>query len=81
MIILFYDPNSYRPDVNQFSIITELLGTPPDDVIETIASENVGVSSIYERIGLKRCLLIDSPLCKESAQARPRAVRPEVEDK
>jgi hypothetical protein len=28
------------PDVNQFSIITELLGTPPDDVIQTIASEN-----------------------------------------
>jgi len=28
-------------DVNQFSIITELLGTPPDDVIESIASENV----------------------------------------
>jgi p38 MAP kinase len=27
--------------VNQFSIITELLGTPPDDVIETICSENV----------------------------------------
>ena len=32
-------------DVNQFSIITELLGTPPDDVIETIASENVGPAS------------------------------------
>jgi hypothetical protein len=31
----------YSPDVNQFSIITELLGTPPDDVIETICSENV----------------------------------------
>jgi p38 MAP kinase len=28
-------------DVNQFSIITELLGTPPADVIQTIASENV----------------------------------------
>lgn len=27
-------------DVHQFSIITELLGTPPDDVIATIASEN-----------------------------------------
>ncbi|KAJ3908274.1 kinase-like domain-containing protein [Lentinula edodes] len=27
-------------DVDQFSIITQLLGTPPDDVIETIASEN-----------------------------------------
>lgn len=31
-------------DVNQFSIITELLGTPSDDVIQTIASENVGLS-------------------------------------
>lgn len=27
--------------MNQFSIITELLGTPPDDVIKTIGSENV----------------------------------------
>ena len=30
-----------KDHVNQFSIITELLGTPPDDVIHTIASENV----------------------------------------
>ena len=30
-----------RIDVHQFSIITELLGTPPEDVIGTIASENV----------------------------------------
>ncbi|KND93005.1 Mitogen-activated protein kinase HOG1 [Tolypocladium ophioglossoides CBS 100239] len=29
-----------KDHVNQFSIITELLGTPPDDVIDTIASEN-----------------------------------------
>ncbi|TVY23200.1 Mitogen-activated protein kinase [Lachnellula hyalina] len=29
-----------KDHVNQFSIITELLGTPPDDVIHTIASEN-----------------------------------------
>ena len=28
-------------DVHQFTIITELLGTPPDDVIATICSENV----------------------------------------
>jgi hypothetical protein len=36
-------------DVNQFSIITELLGTPPDDVIQTIASENVSIPlSSYE---------------------------------
>lgn len=30
-----------KDHVNQFSIITELLGTPPDDVIHSIASENV----------------------------------------
>jgi len=30
-----------KDHVNQFSIITELLGTPPDDVIHTICSENV----------------------------------------
>ncbi|CRK25369.1 hypothetical protein BN1723_003275 [Verticillium longisporum] len=29
-----------KDHVNQFSIITELLGTPPDDVINGIASEN-----------------------------------------
>lgn len=32
-----------KDHVNQFSIITELLGTPPDDVISTICSENVRV--------------------------------------
>lgn len=30
-----------KDHVHQFSIITELLGTPPDDVIQTIGSENV----------------------------------------
>lgn len=34
-----------KDHVNQFSIITELLGTPPDDVINTIASENVSPKS------------------------------------
>lgn len=29
-----------KDHVHQFSIITELLGSPPDDVIDTIASEN-----------------------------------------
>lgn len=45
----------FLPDVNQFSIITELLGTPPDDVIETIASENV-------RLLLYLCLSIHPSL-------------------
>lgn len=40
-----------KDHVNQFSIITELLGTPPDDVIKTICSENVSqLSNTY------RCL-------------------------
>lgn len=38
-----------KDHVNQFSIITELLGTPPDDVINTIASENVRPSLMWER--------------------------------
>jgi p38 MAP kinase len=33
-----------KDHVNQFSIITELLGTPPDDVVNSIASENVSYS-------------------------------------
>lgn len=35
-----------KDHVNQFSIITELLGTPPDDVIQTICSENVSFSAL-----------------------------------
>ena len=38
-------------DVNQFSIITELLGTPPDDVIETICSENVRDANFRSTLG------------------------------
>lgn len=34
-----------KDHVNQFSIITELLGTPPEDVIQTICSENVSLAS------------------------------------
>lgn len=33
--------------MHQFSIITELLGTPPEDVIQTIASENVSCRCPY----------------------------------
>ncbi len=37
-----------KDHVNQFSIITELLGTPPDDVIHSIASENVSCSFVLK---------------------------------
>ena len=37
-----------KDHVDQFSIITELLGTPPDDVIKTICSETVsGIASFF----------------------------------
>jgi len=36
-----------KDHVNQFSIITELLGTPPDDVIQTICSENARTKLQY----------------------------------
>ena len=38
-----------KDHVNQFSIITELLGTPPEDVIQTICSENVSYALLGER--------------------------------
>ena len=39
-----------KDHVNQFSIITELLGTPPDDVIQTICSENVGLGLLLSHL-------------------------------
>lgn len=41
LLLLLSGSDLHHSDVNQFSIITELLGTPPNDVIETICSENV----------------------------------------
>ncbi|KAG6830089.1 MAPK protein hog1 [Tricholoma furcatifolium] len=54
-----------KDHVNQFSIITELLGTPPDDVIETICSENTlrFVQSLpkRERVPFSQKLRTDDP--------------------
>ena len=66
-------------DVNQFSIITELLGTPPDDVIATIASENVRMNKSVIRL---ISLLIpgsDFAVCQELAEAGKAAFQVEVE--
>ena len=57
-------------DVHQFSIITELLGTPPEDVIQTIASENVSVcmpSRVSSIVLISASL--DAPLRSELAEA------------
>ncbi|KAI8910633.1 kinase-like domain-containing protein [Powellomyces hirtus] len=57
-----------KDHVNQFSIITELLGTPPDDVIQTICSENTlrFVQSLPKREKI--------PFVKRFPQADPEAV-------
>ena len=67
-------------DVNQFSIITELLGTPPDDVIETIASENVGPPS--SQISYSHaCHPTDAQIRPKLAQARARPFQSKAQDK
>ena len=65
------DSNVNAPDVNQFSIITELLGTPPDDVIATIASENVSVCIQAPIAFAERSFSIgiDSEIRQEPAEA------------
>jgi len=67
-----------KDHVNQFSIITELLGTPPDDVIETIASENVGVK--YLELLKISADLADPPLCEVTPQARAAAAQESVQE-
>ena len=56
-----------KDHVNQFSIITELLGTPPDDVIQTIASENVGTQPLFHPAVSDHYLILtdssDTSLC------------------
>ena len=57
-------------DVHQFSIITELLGTPPEDVIQTIASENTlrFVQSLPKR---ERVPFSEKLSCKDPVGACP----------
>ena len=59
-----------RTDVHQFSIITELLGTPPEDVIQTIASENTlrFVQSLPKR---ERVPFSEKLSCKDPVGASP----------
>lgn len=66
-----------KDHVNQFSIITELLGTPPDDVINTIASENVGVP-IRCRLWNPMLTDIDTTLRQVSAQEGATAAEDQV---
>jgi p38 MAP kinase len=62
-----------KDHVNQFSIITELLGTPPDDVIHTIASENVS-AGCTKAVASYANASLDVEICSIPSKAREKAV-------
>ena len=66
-----------KDHVNQFSIITELLGTPPDDVINTIASENV---SLRQSELCALCMLITCDTDVEIREVTAKAGAPAPEE-
>lgn len=59
-----------KDHVNQFSIITELLGTPPDDVIQTICSENVSNYSLAKDKNMLIYGVPDPPIRQVTTKAR-----------
>lgn len=67
-----------KDHVNQFSIITELLGTPPDEVIQTIGSENVSNCKICACYRSAKALLTDPPIRTISPQARTSTPRKQI---
>jgi serine/threonine protein kinase len=73
-----------KDHVNQFSIITELLGTPPDDVIQTICSENVRHRCLYPvfisgSTPAKFHLPTDVALCQVTTKARAPTIGEQVQ--
>lgn len=69
-----------KDHVNQFSIITELLGTPPDDVINTIASENVRLPLGPFRASTTDWIHADFEIRQISAQAREATPQEQVQE-
>jgi len=68
-----------KDHVNQFSIITELLGTPPDDVINTIASENVSSHAGFT-CPSSSLIVQDFEIRQVSAQAGAPALEDQVQE-
>ena len=70
-----------KDHVNQFSIITDLLGTPPDDVIKTIGSVNVR-SKLF---GLStNCLtidILDPEICSILTKTRKGAIGKQIQER
>jgi serine/threonine protein kinase len=64
-----------KDHVNQFSIITELLGTPPDDVINTIASENVRACDLFRNVESRELTCAPRPCALSSPSPGARGNR------
>lgn len=69
-----------KDHVNQFSIITELLGTPPDDVIQTICSENVRQALVVFGAGADAGFA-DSEIRPIAAEARTATAGQQVQER
>ena len=71
-----------KDHVNQFSIITELLGTPPDDVISTICSENVSSAEVPSDTSKDtHYVCADSKIRAIATEARPTAIEEQVQER
>lgn len=71
-----------KDHVNQFSIITELLGTPPDDVISTICSENVSFEGIVDvMLAEANGFGVDLEICAIATKARASATEEQVQER
>ena len=69
-----------KDHVNQFSIITELLGTPPDDVIQTICSENVRDPIKGVLFKVIKLTTIDSKICSISTKAGATTIDKQIQE-
>lgn len=62
-----------RDYMHQFSIITDLLGSPPGDLLQSICSENVIFASSLQDTDyaslLTLCLLVDNSICQLFTEA------------
>lgn len=70
-----------KDHVNQFSIITELLGTPPDDVINTIASENVRLPRPGFACQVSVLTFLDTTLRQVTPEAGATAAKVQVHER
>lgn len=67
-----------KDHVNQFSIITELLGSPPEEVIKTICSANVCARKTSSKFRVTD-RPVDTSICPVATETRATTVEPKVQ--